>query len=195
MGARNRALGLLLLAAGLGCQAEPPAAPEKRAVASAALDLAFADLPAGFEVAGSEGGAIRLRWAAEDREGTARESTAREGAMWVEAGESSDFGIDLVKVTNSQKAIYEARPAGEYSGGRKMVTPAGQAYYSRGRFDEDGRRLEETRLFLIHPRANRLVTFHYLYPAADDSAERLPELFAWVGELIVEPAEPAATEP
>ena len=175
---RLLALATCTLWACSGEPAEQAKAPEP--IANPQLDLSFARIPEGFEVAINQGTELRLESVVE----------GREGSMGVEVGERSDFGIDLVQVVNSQKAIFEAKPNGSYSGGRKLMTPAGEAYYSRGQFDEDGARFEETRVFLLHPRVNALVTFAYRYPAgdADASAQRVQELFDWVGELSTEPA-------
>ena len=155
--------------AGCAREEEPPK-PEP--ISNPQLGLSFSALPAGFVVDTNDGQVLRLSSITE----------GRDGEMWVEVSEKSDFGIDLVDITNSQKADYEDRAAGEYSGARKLMTPAGEAYYTRGRYEAEGL-VEETRVFLVHATENRLVVFHYLHPAGEDSAERLPELFAWVGEL------------
>ena len=175
---------MLVISLCWGCSGEEAAVPDS--IRNPQLGMSFTRLPEGFDVAANEGRELRLEANVEGREGT----------MWVEVGERSDYGIDLVAVVNSQKELYEARPSGEYSGGRQMVTPAGQAYYARGSFDREGARFEETRVFLLHPLENSLVTFHYEYAAGDDSAERLPELFSWIGELETEPTDgDSATSP
>ena len=163
-------MGILLAAC---AKTDEPAAAAPQPVANDAFNLSFHDIPEGFDVETNEGEILRLSSASEERQGT----------MWVEVSERSDYGIDLVGIVNSQKAQFEEREGGDYSGARKLVTPAGEAYYARGRYQEADQQVEETRVFLLHPTENRLVAFHYLYPAADDSAERLPELFAWVAEI------------
>lgn len=167
-----------------GCAATPDPEPELPSpVTNTALNLTFGDLPEGFEVESNRSDELRLVSTTE----------GREGAMWVEVSERSDYGIDLVKIVNAQKANYEEREAGEYSGARQLMTPSGEGYYVRGRYhDSEQRLVEETRVYLVHPSENRLVALHYLYPAADDSAERLPELFGWLAEMSA--AEPSATE-
>ena len=168
----------LTLAAGLfsACPAREPTPPEPEPVINQQLNLSFPALPTGFKVESNQAGDLRL--ALHDEE--------RVGSMWVEVGERSDYGIDLRGIVNSQKALYEEKAGGSYAGGRKLVTPVGEAYYSRGRLDGPEGQVELTKVFLVHPAENRLVTFYYQYPAGDDSAERLPELFEWLENL--EPA-------
>lgn len=155
-------------------------------VESAAANLSFEGVPEGFDVTQNDGAGFVL----------SPSSPEATGRMWVEAGEVSDFGIDLVAITNQQKAIYEALPGGSFSGSRKLVTQMGEAYYSRGQFDgEDGVRQEEVRVHAIHPVENRLVTLYYRYPAGDDanSSTRISQLLDLVGRI--QSAAPATSEP
>ncbi|MEM9407247.1 MAG: hypothetical protein AAGA81_14520 [Acidobacteriota bacterium] len=174
------ALAPILLAATLiACGgATEEAAPEATgpAVELPAINLAFDGLPAGFVVGSSGDDTVEL--VPSDPEGN--------GRMWIEAGELSDFGIDLVQVVTDQTEAYAQLDNSEYYGGRKLVVAAaGEAYYVRGRYDENGERVEETRIFLVHPSENRLVSLHYAYPAGEDSGDRVQELFAFAGELGV----------
>lgn len=169
---------LLLYICLIGCGGaeETADAPRGPVVELPAINLAFDALPAGFVVGSSSADTVEL--VPSDPEAN--------GRMWVEAGEISDFGIDLVQVVTDQTEAYAQFDNSEYFGGRKLViAAAGEAYYVRGRYDENGERREELRLFLVHPSENRLVSLHYAYPAGDDSADRVQELFALAGELAV----------
>lgn len=175
---RLAAIGLAIpvsavaLACGTPAEPEPP---EPEPVVNQAMNVSFASLPAGFEVA-ENGAALRL-------EPTDPEAAAGPTEMWLDVGERSDFGIPLVDIVNSQKEQYEALEGGSFAGNRELGTHVGKAYYSRGGYTFEGTAVEETRIFLVHPAENRLVTFHYRYPAGDDSGARIQELFAWLGEL------------
>ena len=171
-------LALLPLTACGGEPAVVEEVPEEASVIELAdLGLTFAAIPAGFEIESQSGDSLVLEEAAPEAD----------GRMWLTAGERSDFGIDLVQVVTDQTAVFEAMNNAEYFGGRKLMVPAaGEAYYVRGRFDDDGgARREEARVFLVSPSDNRLLTFHYAYPAAEDSADRIQQLFTWVGEIGV----------
>ena len=49
--------------------------------------------------------------------------------------------------------------------------------------DDQEAAVEETVLFLIHPRDYRLLEIQYRYPAADDSAARVEQLIEVLSEL------------
>jgi len=160
-----------LLVSLLGCGgAEAPADPAVERLESAVLDLALAVVPAGFSV-GDNGDPLVLVRADDD------------GTIHVTADVPTDFGIDVVQVANDQKSDYEGRPGGIFSGAQKLVSPLGQATYARGRWDTEDGTVEETRVFALHPTANRLLTLTYRYPAGDDSAERVAQLLEVLGEL------------
>lgn len=171
---------------GLACSAPDSEAPtaDPDPVVNQAMNVSFASLPAGFAVAENSDTALRLEPSSSDDVATGERS------MWLDVGDRSDFGIPLVEIVNSQKEQYEALEDGTFSGNRELGTHVGKAYYSRGGYTFDGAAVEETRIFLVHPTENRLVTFHYRYPADDDSGARIQELFAWLGEL--EAADPQA---
>ena len=151
--------------------APTPAGP---AATLPAINFEFAVLPEGFEIANATDTELEL---------TPTDPDAT-GRMWIEYEEVSDYGINLVQIVTEQGEVYALRENSEYFGGRKLVVAAaGEAYYVRGRYDKDSVRTEEVRLFLVHPAENRLVSLHYAYPAAEDSGDRIQELFAWVGEI------------
>jgi hypothetical protein len=172
----------LALVVGAACAPAPEEAPaEPAALTNEALGLRFAALPAGFEVA----------------ENGARLVLAGDGTMTVEAGERSDFGIDPVAEANAAQAHFEGLAAGVFLGVRQLVLPIGPGAWARGRYTADGATLEETRIFVVHPAVNRLVTASYVYPAGEDSGARLERLFELVGEIEAadDPAEPPAGPP
>ena len=188
----RRTLAMLLIGActlmlcACGAEPEPEPEPASQSVANDVLGVSFARIPQNFAVDVNEGDRLELRSTVE---GDA-------GRMWIESGEVSDFGIRLVDSVNQQKEIYEARPGGEFNGSRKILTPLGEAYYSRGSFEENGVRVEEARVFTMHPVENRQLTLFYRYPAGtrEESGARVQELLVWVGEMEGPPVEGAGTE-
>lgn len=166
-------ISLVALACGTPAE-QAPAKPDP--VINEAMNLSFARLPIGFTVTENSDSTLELG-------PTDPEQSSGPTAMWVEVGEPSDFGIPLVDIVNSQKDQYEALEGGTFAGNRELGTHVGKAYYSRGGYTFEGAAVEETRIFLVHPTENRLVTFHYRYPSGDDSGARIQELFTWLGEL------------
>jgi hypothetical protein len=70
----------------------------------------------------------------------------------------------------------EGKNGAEYMGGQELQGEFGTAFYSRGRYIDEGSLVEETAVFMIHPTGNRLLGIHYRYPAGEDSAARVEEL-------------------
>jgi len=155
-------LALLGLACG-GDEEEPANEP----VVVEELGLRFASLPAGFSVV-ENGSRLVLEGA---------------GTMTVEAGQPSDFGLDPVADATAQQARFESLEGGEFRGAQRLVTPSGPGAYARGRFTRDGQRMEETVVFVVHPTANRMVSLSYVYPAGEDSSERVQSLLELVAEM------------
>ncbi len=174
-------LGLSVTLLACGSEPEPQTQPVAESVTSPATGVTFSVLPEGFEVARNDADGFELR----------SSSPERPGVMWVEAGEVSDFGIELDSFVWQDRESYAERPGGEYLGGNKLVSQLGDAYYSRGRFDGEGRE-EEVAVFALHPSVNRLLTLRYRYPAGEDSAQRLPELLELLGAIEAAAVEPEA---
>jgi hypothetical protein len=178
------ATALVLLS---GCQpaadTTPIDAPPPEPITNATLNLTFEGPPDGFAVATNQGATLEFLPVDSDAN----------GRMWVEAGEPSDFGIDLVSIVNGQKEIYLAEPGGSFSGNRKLITQLGEAYYSRGQFDTDDGRVEEVRVSVLHPTENRLVRMYYRYPdpgeGSAESGQRIPHLLDLVGRILIPVAE------
>jgi hypothetical protein len=165
----------------LGCGPREAVAPADAppAVEAPELKLAFATLPSGLEVA-----AI----------GPNVELTGPDGAsLLVQVGDRSEYGIEVLALANEQRTAFESLEQGEFLGSRQLTTPFGEGGYARGRFVANDQRLEETRLYVVHPLENRLVTYVYTYPAAEDSAQRVQTLLELVGEteaFATSPTEP-----
>jgi hypothetical protein len=165
--------------------ADEASAPVSTRVENPALELALAQLPETFVVAENEGATLRL--------GTTHETG---GAVEVTVGEP-EYGLNLQAKVAERRAAFENAPGGEYKGSRELGTPFGPAYYSRGLYDTNDGREEQTWIFALHPAGDsRLLTLIYTYPPGEEQA-RVPELLGLVGEfeaLLAEPpAEPTAT--
>ncbi len=157
------ALTLLLLAACQPGDGREPAAEE--VLVNQALNLHLASVPETLRVETNQGSELVLAPADE-----------RSGRLWFEVGEPSEFGIDVVALANAQKDLFLAEPGGSFSGANKLIAHLGEAAYGRGQYDLDGQRVEETRIFAIHPADNRQLVLSYRYPAGDDSSARVTEL-------------------
>jgi hypothetical protein len=186
-------LALLLPALALACGGEPAEPPGPPRVESAAFGIAFSPMPESFTVETNDDSTLSFRPATDEEAAASDGATA--GRVWVALGPAGEPSINLVDLVNEQKQAFEALPNGEFFGSRELITPSGPAYYSRGRYDlEGGERVEEIRLFQIHPGEYRLLTLHYRYPAAEDSAQRLQGLLELAGALEAFPADSTESE-
>ena len=141
-----------------------------------------------FELVSNQDDEIRLRFPANGE--------FSEGTAIYTAGPEQDYGINLVDAVNARKAELEAKPDGEFFGQVELGSEnLGTAYSTRGRYsDENGRTIEELRIFAVHPGANRLLTMTYRYePAPGQTQARLVDQAA---EALgyVEALAPAAGE-
>jgi hypothetical protein len=169
----SRTLVVLCLAL-LALTCSEPAPPPDTSVENAALGIKLTSLPEGLVLAINQGETLELKPA---DEGTA-------GRVWfVARPEQEGVGVNLVAAVQGHQAEVEAMPDGSYKGAQELQGDIGTAFYSRGRFSENGLEVEETILFLIHPSANRLLEIHYRYPAGTDSAARVEQLIGVLGEL------------
>ena len=162
----------VLAVASIALACSRPAPPENAGVENAELGIKLVSVPEGLTVVATDGRRLVLKPAAEGAEGSI-----------VFAAGPEQSAINLVAVVQNHQARIEALPDGVYKGGQELMGDFGTAFYSRGRFSEDGETVEETVLFLIHPSANRLLEIRYLYPAGTDSAARVEQLIAVLGEL------------
>ncbi len=144
-------------------QPEPPVV--NPGVENTDLAIRLTMVPDGLVVAKNQGASLELRPADEMLGGVIRFTVGPETT-----------GVNLVAEVTDHQAQIEGLPDGEYRGAQELQGDFGTAFYSRGKFSEDGVLQEETRILLIHPAGNRLLTIAYQYPAGDDSASRVEQL-------------------
>jgi hypothetical protein len=144
-------------------QPEPPAV--NPGVENSALGIRLTTVPDGLVVTENRGTNLELRPADETLGGVIRFSVGPETT-----------GVNLVAEVADHQAYIEGLPDGEYRGAQELQGDFGTAFYSRGRFSEGDVLQEETRIVLIHPAGNRLLTIAYQYPAGDDSGSRVEQL-------------------
>jgi hypothetical protein len=129
---------------------------------------------AGFELTANAGTTLELlRPAADGR---------LPATLTFEAG-APEPNVNLVDAVNRQKAAIEARPNGRFLGQVQLMSQIGNAFSTRGRYPgDDGREVEELRLFAIHPDGDRLLTLTYRYPAVPgETKERIEEAMGALG--------------
>jgi hypothetical protein len=171
---------VLPFALSVACQpaTNEESAPVSTRVENSALELALAQLPEPFVLAENEGATLRL--------GTTHETG---GTVEITVGEP-EYGLNLQAKVTERRAAFESAPGGEYKGSRELGTPYGPAYYSRGLYDTEGGREEQTWIFALHPAGDsRLLTLIYTYPPGEEQT-RVPELLGLVGECEAHLAEP-----
>jgi hypothetical protein len=164
---------LALVLTALSCAGPPPPPPPPdTSVENVDLGIRLAAVPEGLETTVNEGRSLELRPTGE----------GVDGLIWFVV--SPDLhAVNLVAAVADHQAEIEGLPDGDYKGSQELQGDFGTAFYSRGRFTEDGATVEETAVFLIHPTANRRLEIHYRYPAGDDSAARVEQLIAVLAEL------------
>ncbi len=167
----RRAVIVVLLSLGaLTCS--QPAPPPDTGVENTELGVKLAAMPEGLVLANNQGDSLELRPADE----------GKAGLVWFVAGPEQE-GVNLVAAVQGHQAHIEDLPDGSYKGAQELQGDIGTAFYSRGRFTDAGSEFEETVLFVIHLKENRLLEIHYRYPAADDSAARVEQLIGVLAEL------------
>ncbi len=162
-----------LLLLGWACSPrESTETPPPSRIAIPALGLELAGLPAGFEVDSVTDEGIVLGPSDADMEGTLRIGPA-----------PGEAGTNLHEAVTAHRKEIEDRPGGSYLGAQELVGPLGTAYWSRGRYTRDGRELEEAAAFTLDSTQTRIIRITYVYPAGDDSAERVQTLLGVLGQL------------
>jgi hypothetical protein len=162
--ARPCLLALVLSIALFGAcrKPEPPPAPAPVRVENRALGLAIAALPDGFRVEANDG--TTLRFASDGASGA--------GTLTVSVGPAGESVNVIEKAKSAQKEL-EQLPGATFSGGNELVTPAGAGFAVRASWDEGAGRVEERRIFALHPdQSGRLVTLVDRYPAGDATNAR-----------------------
>jgi hypothetical protein len=159
-----RGLTFAVIILALSCAAPVPT-PESTAIENVDLGLTLSGLPPGLVLASNQGSSFELRPA----------DQSQGGILWFKVGPEQE-GVNLVAAVQAHKDQIEGRNDGDYNGGQELTGEFGTAFYSRGRYVEDGEQTEEAAVFMIHPSGNRLLVIHYRYPAGDDSAARVEQL-------------------
>jgi hypothetical protein len=149
-----------------------PAQPPDRSVNNPVLRVRLTTLPEGLRVAENQGSTLELRPADETVGGVIRFAVGPE-----------QEGINLVAAVQDHQARIAGLVDGDYKGAQELQTPFGAAFYSRGRYLDDGIPQEETALLMIHPTESQLLTITYRYPAGDDSAARVEQLIGVLAEI------------
>ncbi len=175
---------LALLLAAAACSPQPEQAADPEPVYNPALDIRLAGVPEGFTVTTNAGDRLELRPVADDPD-----QPAPEGLVTFAVG-PEESGVNLVAAVQRHQEEVESRPGGEYLGARELGGPLGVVFYSRGRqLTEDGRAVEETVLYAIHPAQSRLLEIRYRYPAGEDSSGRVTSLIGLLAEIEVPQAD------
>jgi len=167
----SRYLTFVAILLALSC-AGPAAPPESTSITNIDLGLSLSGLPPGLVVASNQGSSLELRPADE----------WKKGILWFEVGPERE-GVNLVAAVKNHQEQMEGLPEGDYKGGQELTGDFGSAFYSRGQYVQDGERLEETAVFMIHPSGNRLLVVHYRYPAGNDSAARVEQVIDVINYL------------
>ena len=186
--AATAGVAVLVLAAGCGGAASrggggaaAPAAP----VVNQELHLTL-EPPAsvGFAVETNEGARLVLVHPVGESGQTA--------TLTFETGEPEP-NVNLVDAVNRQKEAIESRPDGHFLGQVQLMSQLGTAFSTRGRYPgDDGKEIEELRLFAIHPDGDRLLSVTYRYPTDSGATkDRINEAMAALG-LVGPLAPPAA---
>lgn len=192
---RRRVLGWLVLMSSLlftACQgggqgaADDAEAAMGERVENPANGVALAGVPAFFRLQSNDEAGIVLVPA----------DAAVAGTLTVKAGAQEVGGINLIAAIEQHKEAVLARQDGDYKGQRELGSQLGTAFYSRGHYTgDDGVRLEETIVFLVHPWGDRTLQLVYVYPAGEDSGTRIQEqLFGVLGEVEALGSEPPTTD-
>ena len=168
---------LFAAAAAIACGArEAPAEKPPARIECPSLGIVLVDPPSDLKLVRNDGGVVVL------------EPTDKEGTITIARG-TAEEDSNLVQAVKDHQAAIEAREGSEYLGVRELVTPLGSAYWSRGRYPEGGKTVEETRIVTLHPSGNGVLTLTSVYPAADDSSARIQTLLGIV--VGIEALQPA----
>jgi hypothetical protein len=150
----------------------PSSPPVPSTIENIDLGISLSGLPPGLVVASNQGGSLELR----------PTEPTKDGIIWFAVGGEQD-GVNLVAAVQKHKEQMEGKPQADYKGGQELQGEFGTAFYSRGRYVDQGELTEETAVFMIHPSGNRILAIHYRYPAGDDSAARVEQLIDVIGYL------------
>ena len=161
--ARLVVASLLCLTLSACSKPEPPAV--NPGVENLDLAIRLTTIPDGLIVTDNQGSSLELRPADETAGGVIQFAVGPE-----------TVGVNLVAEVKEHQTQIEGLPDGDYRGAQELMGDFGTAFYSRGRFSDQEVLQEETRILLIHPAGNKLLTIAYRYPAGEDSAARVEQL-------------------
>ena len=165
---------LLLLATltGAACRSPEPSPEAPPRVENPELGLAIAALPSPFEVESNQGSELRL---------TAPGPNGA-GSMVIEVEAAGPTAINLPEAAKATQSDFESMTNGEYFGNLELVAPIGSAFTARGAYDRADGRVEEIRVFALHPLESRLLTLTFVYPEGEGK-ERMQQLATLLGEI------------
>jgi hypothetical protein len=166
------------------CSSEPaaPPAPADTSLEAPAVMLRLGATPEVFELDTNDAAGLAFT----------APSLAGPSMVTVTLGDVVDGGINIFEQVEEQLASFTELPEGASYGQTQLVAPIGLTFMLRGRYQDEGRAVEELRAILVHPAGNRLLTASYRYPVGDDTSERGQQLMELLGEM--EPLE-TASEP
>lgn len=171
------ALAVLVLVSPACSRHETGSAAADRSVVSTSLGLRLAAVPDGLRLASNSEGALVLL----------PDQPGKVGRIEITV-EPIEAGVNLVEAIHHHQAAITARKGASYLGAQELTGPLGSAYWSRGRYPEGGKMLEETRVFTLTPDHSRIVDLTYRYPAAEDSSQRVQKLLDVLGEIEAPPS-------
>lgn len=171
----RKTLGIAMIAAFVGACSPPTDEPQVALrVENPALGIAIAEVPSGFTVASNQGEDLILHR-------TDEPSVVLSFELASEAR-----GQNLHEALNEALAEFQAMDGGKYYGNVELMGPLGTAFSARGRFEEEGKAIEESRILTLAPVGNRMLILHYRYPEGDRETSRIrmnDELLAVFGEV------------
>lgn len=160
---------LALTLVGCGAPSDPASMDEPvqpSSIENPELRLRLVGVPSDFEITSNQA-----------RELVLGHTDPAVGGDVVIATQPPEDGQNLVSAVAFHQAFIENQEDGDYQGGQELIGPLGTAFYSRGRFHLDGKAVEETKIFTLHPDGDRILTLRYRYPAGVDSSVRVQQLF------------------
>ncbi len=171
----GKTLGIATITLLAGACSPPTDVPQVALrVENPAMGIAIAEVPSGFTVASNEGEALILH----------RNDEPAVVLSFELASEAR--GQNLHEALNEASVEFQAMEAGKYLGNVELMGPLGTAFSARGRYEEGGQAIEESRILTLAPVGNRMLIVHYRYPEGDRETSKIrmnDELLAVFGEV------------
>ncbi len=97
-------------------------------------------------------------------------------------------GMNLVEISKKQKEYFE-NLGGEFKGTRELYGPFKTAFTARGRYQKNGKTIENLKIFTIHPTLKRVIKLEmeYVLDAENETNARVTQIINMLGELEVLP--------